>query len=70
MTAPKRRRERQPDPYLRAVDRYDKRGWTLPCDCCCHWWPDVDEAVPCCPNRGMRYIAAENAYVPWGSDDR
>jgi hypothetical protein len=57
--------ERQPDPYLRIVDRYAKRGWTLPCDCPCHWWPDVREGAPCCERRGMRYIPAENAYVPW-----
>ncbi len=64
MTAPGRR-ERQPDPYLRAVDRYAKRGWALPCDCPCHWWPGIREGGDCCPSRGMRYIPAENAYVPW-----
>jgi hypothetical protein len=65
MTAPKRR-EREPDPYLRTIDRYTKRGWTLPCDCPCHWWPHVEHS-PCCDSTGMRYIPAENAYVPWDS---
>ena len=64
MTPPKRR-EHQPDPYLRAVDRYAKRNWTLACDCPCHWWPEVGEARPCCRMRGMRFIAAEGTYMPW-----
>ncbi len=70
MTEPKRRRETQPDPWLRTVDRYRKRGWSLPCDCPCHGWPGIREAVPCCGNRGLRYIPAEDCYLPWPEDRR
>jgi hypothetical protein len=66
VTAPKR--QHQPDPFIRAVDRYAKRGWDLPCDCPCHWWPDVDHS-PCCPSSGMRYIASEGTYLPWADED-
>ena len=65
MTAQDRPGYKQPDPYLRAVDRYRKRGWMLACDCPCHWYPGIREAGPCCQMRGMRYIPAENAYLPW-----
>jgi hypothetical protein len=64
MTAPKRS-EQQVDPYLRTVDRYRKRNWDLKCDCPCHWYRNVCEAVRCCEMQNMRYVAAENAYIPW-----
>jgi hypothetical protein len=64
MTAPKRR-EHQPDPFVRAVDRYRARGWNLPCDCPCHWWRGVTEAIACCQMQGMAYIASEGTYMPW-----
>jgi hypothetical protein len=67
MTTP-RRREPPVDPYLHIIDKYRKRGWTLPCDCCCHFWPAIREAVPCCRSRGMRYIPSENCYTPWPED--
>ena len=64
MTAPKRR-EHRPDPFVRAVDRYVKRGWNLPCDCPCHWWRGITEAIACCQMQGMAYIASEGTYMPW-----
>ena len=69
MTAAKRR-EHHPDPYVRAVDRYAKRGWELPCDCPCHWWRRAGEAVACCPMRGMRFVASEGTYMPWPDEDQ
>jgi hypothetical protein len=70
MTAPRPKPQQHVDPYLRAVDKYRKRGWTLACDCPCHWFRGVREAVRCCDMQGMRYVAAENAYVPWTEEDR
>jgi hypothetical protein len=68
MTAPRRKPPQQTDPYLKAVDRHRKRGWTLACDCPCHWYRNVREAVRCCDSQGMRYVQSENAYVPWTED--
>lgn len=67
MTAAKRR-EHQPDPWLRTISRYAGRKWGLPYDCPCHGWPGIREAVRCCGSAGMRYIASEGAYVPWEQD--
>ncbi len=64
MTPPKRS-EQQVDPYLRTVGRYRKRNWDLKCDCPCHFYPGIREAVACCQMRGMKFIASENAYIPW-----
>jgi hypothetical protein len=60
--ARRRRLDRHPDRYVRATTRFAERGLDV-CDCPCHWWPDVKEAVPCCPNRGMRW--AGDGFVPW-----
>jgi hypothetical protein len=67
MTAPKRR-ERQLDPFVRETTRLRARGRDT-CDCPCHWWPDVEHS-PCCAMAGMRYIAGEDAYVPWPEQDQ
>jgi hypothetical protein len=62
MTRPKR--EHQPDRFVRETTRLHARARDA-CDCPCHWWPDVREAARCCGSAGMRYIATENAYIPW-----
>ena len=66
MTAPKRREEHASDPWLRTVDKFRNRGWDL-CDCPCHGHRGIREAVPCCRMAGLRYIARENAYIPWNN---
>jgi hypothetical protein len=58
----RRRLDRHPDPYVRAVSRFAERGLDV-CDCPCHWHPDAREAVPRCPNRGLRW--AGDGFVPW-----
>jgi hypothetical protein len=63
--ARRRRLDRHPDRYIRAVSRYAERGLTV-CDCPCHWHRDVREVVPCCPNRGLRW--AGDGFVPWSDD--
>ena len=60
--ARQRRAERSPDKFFRAVSRYAERGLDI-CDCPCHWWPGIHEAISCCQNRGMRW--AGDGYVPW-----
>ncbi len=63
------KREQPVDPYILLVDRYRKRGWTLSCDCPCHFWRNATrEAAACCRMQGMRYIPGENAYVPWNDE--
>jgi hypothetical protein len=59
----RRRAARHPDPYIRAVTRLAEQGRDDVCDCPCHWYRDVQERLPCCPNRGMRW--AGDGYVPW-----
>jgi hypothetical protein len=61
-----RRLARHPDPYVRATNRYAERGLDV-CDCPCHWWPAVREAVACCPNRGLRW--AGDGFVPWSDNE-
>ena len=65
LRARRRRLDRHPDPYVRAVARLAERGLDI-CDCPCHWHRDVREAVPCCPNRGLRW--AGDGFVPWADD--
>lgn len=68
MTAPKRR-ERNPDRFVRETTRLRARGRDT-CDCPCHWWPDIRETIRCCPMAGMRYIAAEDLYIQWHREDQ
>ena len=65
LAAKRRRLDRHPDRYVRATGRFAQRGLDV-CDCPCHWWPAVKEAVPCCPNRGLRW--AGDGFVPWPDD--
>jgi hypothetical protein len=58
-------KRRRLDRYVRATSRFAQRGLDV-CDCPCHWWPAVKEAVPCCPNTGLRW--AGDGFVPWSND--
>jgi hypothetical protein len=64
--ARRRRLDRHPDPYVRVTSRFAERGLDA-CDCPCHWWPGVKEAVACCPNRSLRW--AGDGFVPWNDDE-
>jgi hypothetical protein len=63
--ARRRRLARHPDPYIRAVTRLAEQGRDV-CDCPCHWYRDVEERLPCCPNRGMQWVDSADEYAPWG----
>jgi hypothetical protein len=65
LKARQRRLASHPDRYVRATARLADRGQDT-CDCPCHWWPQVSEAVPCCPSRGLRW--AGEGFVPFSDD--
>jgi hypothetical protein len=66
LAARRRRLGRHPDRYVRATSRFAERGLAV-CDCPCHWWPNVKEAVACCPNRGLRW--AGDGFVPFSDNE-
>jgi hypothetical protein len=67
--ARQRRLASHPDRYVWATSRYAERGLDA-CDCPCHWWPGVREAVLCCQNVGLAWRGDGFTSWPDSSEDQ